>query len=52
MGAIVAYYCVKFLHRHPSEVDLTLDQIYEVAFIGQDLEKQEAEMAKAMRGIL
>jgi hypothetical protein len=43
---------VKFLHRHPSEVDLTIDQICEVAVIGQDLEKQEVEMAKAMRGIL
>ena len=52
MGGLIAYYCIKYLHRHPSEVDLTLDQIWEVAVIAQDLEKYEIELAKATRGIL
>jgi hypothetical protein len=33
---------VKFLHRHPSEVDLTLDQMAEIAYIGDELDKVQA----------
>jgi len=43
---------VKYLHRHPSEVDLTLEQIWEVAVIAQDLEKHEVAVIKATRGIV
>jgi hypothetical protein len=41
---------VKYLNRHPSETDLTLDQIAEVAMIGQEIEKQQVEMMSAMFG--
>jgi hypothetical protein len=35
---------VKYLHRHPSEVDLDLDQIAEVAMIAREIEERQAEM--------
>ena len=46
----MAYYTVRYLHRHPSEVDLTLDQIAEVAMIGQELEKHQVDVICAMFG--
>jgi hypothetical protein len=42
------YYCVKYLRRHPVEVDLTLDQIAEIALIGREIDKAEAENASAL----
>jgi hypothetical protein len=41
---------VKYLNRHPSETDLTLDQIAEVAMIGQEIEKHQVEMMGALFG--
>ena len=41
---------MKYLNRHPSETDLTLDQIAEVAMIGQEIEKQQVEMLGALFG--
>jgi hypothetical protein len=42
---------VKYLHRHPSELDLTIDQIAEVAFIGRQIEQSQAEALSAIGGI-
>jgi len=36
------------LHRHPKELDLTLDQIAEVAFVAREIEKSEAENASGL----
>jgi hypothetical protein len=38
----VLYYSVKYLHRHPSELNLTLDQMAEVAYIGDELDKVQS----------
>jgi hypothetical protein len=36
------------LKRHPIELDLTLDQIAEVAMIGREIDKAEADNASAI----
>jgi hypothetical protein len=36
------------LNRHPTELDLTLDQIAEVAFVAREIEKSEAENASGL----
>jgi hypothetical protein len=41
---------VRYLHRHPTEIDLDLDQIAEIAVIGQEIENHQAEMAGAIFG--
>jgi len=35
------------LNRHPSELNLTLDQIAEVAYVAREKEKADAENASA-----
>jgi hypothetical protein len=40
------------LKRHPVEVDLTLDQIAEIALIGREIDKAEAENASAILNAL
>jgi len=40
------------LKRHPVEIDLTLDQIAEVALIGREIDKAEAENASAILNAL
>jgi hypothetical protein len=42
---------VKYLHRHPSELDLTIDQIAEVAVIGQQIEQLQAQALGALGGM-
>jgi hypothetical protein len=39
---------VKYLHRHPSELDLSIDQIAEIAFVAREIEKADAENASAI----
>ena len=39
---------MRYLHRHPSEVDLSIDQIAEVAYIAKEIEKHEAENSGAI----
>jgi hypothetical protein len=36
------------LHRHPSEVNLTLDEIADVAYVAREIEKSEAENASGL----
>jgi hypothetical protein len=36
------------LNRHPSEINLTLDQIAEVAYVAREKEKADAENASAI----
>jgi hypothetical protein len=36
------------LHKHPKDVDLTLDQIAEVAYVAREIEKSEAENASGL----
>jgi hypothetical protein len=36
------------LQRHPIELDLTLDQMAEVAYVAREIEKAEAEKASAI----
>ena len=43
-------YCLKYLHRHPSEVDLSLEQLGEVAEVAQDLFEIDAPLAGAKLG--
>jgi hypothetical protein len=33
------------LNRHPSETNLTIDQIAEIAYVAREIEKSEAENA-------
>jgi hypothetical protein len=40
------------LKRHPTEVDLTLDQIAEIAMIGREIERAEADNASAILNAL
>jgi len=40
------------LKRHPTELDLTLDQIAEIALIGREIDKAEAENASAILNAL
>jgi len=40
------------LKRHPAELDLTLDQIAEIALIGREIDKAEAENASAILNAL
>jgi hypothetical protein len=40
------------LKRHPTEIDLTLDQIAEIALIGREIDKAEAENASAILNAL
>ena len=39
---------MRYLQRHPTELDLTLDQMAEVAFVAREIEKAEAEKASAI----
>jgi hypothetical protein len=39
---------VKYLNRHPSELDLSIDQIAEIAFVAREIEKADAENASAI----
>jgi hypothetical protein len=39
---------VRYLNRHPTELDLTLDQIAEVAYVAREIEKSEAENASGL----
>jgi hypothetical protein len=39
---------VRYLHRHPSEVSLSIDQIAEVAYIAREIEKNEADNSGAI----
>ena len=39
---------MKYLRRHPKELDFTLDEIAEVAFIAREIEKNEGETAVAI----
>jgi len=41
---------VKYLHRHPSELDLTIDQIAEVAVVGREIEASQTQAISAMLG--
>jgi hypothetical protein len=43
---------VRFLHRHPTEVDLSIDQIAEIAYIGKEIDKMQAEQASAILNAL
>jgi len=36
------------LKRHPTELDLTLDQMAEIAYVAKEIEKAEAENASAI----
>jgi hypothetical protein len=36
------------LNRHPSELNLTLDQLAEVAYVAREKEKADAENASAI----
>jgi hypothetical protein len=36
------------LNRHPSETNLTIDQIAEIAYVAREIEKAEAENASAI----
>jgi hypothetical protein len=36
------------LNRHPTELDLTLDQIAEIAYVAREKEKADAENASAI----
>jgi hypothetical protein len=40
------------LKRHPIEVDLTLDQIAEIAMIGREIDRAEADNASAILNAL
>jgi hypothetical protein len=41
------------LNRHPSELNLTLDQMAEVAYVAREKEKADAENASAiLKGLL
>jgi len=40
------------LKRHPKELDLTLDEIAEIALIGREIDKAEAENASAILNAL
>jgi hypothetical protein len=40
------------LKRHPTEIDLTLDQMAEIALIGREIDKAEAENASAILNAL
>jgi len=37
------YYSVKYLHRHPAEVNITIEQMGQVAYMAREIEKLEAE---------
>lgn len=41
---------MKYLHRHPSELDLTIDQIAEVAVIGKQIDANGADVLGALFG--
>ena len=47
----ILWYSVKYLHRHPSELDLTIDQMAEVAMIGKQIDKLQIEAIGALGGI-
>ena len=36
------------MNRHPTELDLTLDQIAEIAYVAREIEKAEADNASAI----
>jgi hypothetical protein len=36
------------LNRHPSETNLTIDQIAEIAYVAREIEKSEAENASGI----
>jgi len=42
------YYCIKYLGRHPSELNLTIDQFAEIAMVARQIEKSDAENASAI----
>lgn len=44
------WYSVKYLHRHPSELDLTIDQVAEIAMVGRQIESNQVEMVGALFG--
>lgn len=44
------FYSVKYLHRHPSELNLTLDQMAEVAYIADEIEKTQADIIGSLFG--
>jgi hypothetical protein len=39
---------VIYLNRHPSELNFTLDQIAEIAYVAREKEKADAENASAI----
>jgi hypothetical protein len=39
---------VRYLQRHPAELDLTLDQMADIAYVAREIEKAEAENASAI----
>jgi hypothetical protein len=41
---------VRYLHRHPSELDLTIDQIAEVAVIGKQVDAHSTDVLGALFG--
>lgn len=46
----VAYYCIRYLHRHPSEVRLSLDEIADVVAVGAIIDDERARIAEAGLG--
>ena len=42
------YWCVRYLHRHPSEVDLSMDEMADVAAVAWAMERQRVEELKAI----
>ena len=43
-------YCLKFLHRHPSEVNLTLEDMGDIAYVAEEMFEYEAALAGAKIG--
>ena len=45
----MAYYCVRYLHRHPAELEhLSMDDMEEVAAVGALIDRQTREIVEAV----
>lgn len=45
----MAYYCVRYLHRHPAELGhLSMDDMEEVAAVGALIDRQTREIVEAV----
>ena len=45
----MAYYCVRYLHRHPAELGhLSMDDMEEIAAVGALIDRQTREIVDAV----